>query len=491
MISLTIPRLGWSMDEGVFSEWLKVSGDQVQAGDMVYLLEGEKAVQEIESFDSGTLCIPRDAPKPGDKVKVGQVIGYLLADGELEPTSVYPPAWAESQTQAVSATQAVESSKESFITASAPPFSPPRVAGPAARRLARQLGVDIQSLSTPDPTGRILSEDVRRVASASDPSSSLHVPPASSGSGMTAQDARRKSVQPIKAFASPRARRAAMECGVRWDQVKGTGRDGRVRERDIIDFVSRPLSILHDQTVGPVPAIAPVAPIAPGHQEPVSKIRQTIAQRMLAGVQHTAPVTLTTKVNAQALVAWRTKLKQNTSSDIIPSYNDLIVKLVAQTIQELPQLNACWYRDGVYRFSAINIAIAVDTEFGLIAPVINNVPELSLHEIAQQSRKLIDRARCGKLSQAELQGATFTVTNLGMFDIDLFTPIINLPQGAILGMGRIVREPVVCDDRVVVGDTLSLSLTIDHRVIDGAPAARWLQRLSQSIQQPVTFTTGP
>lgn len=205
---------------------------------------------------------------------------------------------------------------------------------------------------------------------------------------------------------------------------------------------------------------------------------------MLAGVTQTAPVMLTTKVDAAGLVAWRTAAKNAAAGHIVPTYTDIIVKLVAEALADEPRLNACWLRDGIYIFDAINIAVAVDTEYGLVAPVLSNANSLSLLEIAQQSRALIEQARNGTLSQNQLAGGTLTVTNLGMFGIDFFTPIINLPQSAILGIGRIVREPVVRGDAVVAGETLSLSLTFDHRVIDGAPAARWLKRLAQLIEQP-------
>ncbi len=234
-------------------------------------------------------------------------------------------------------------------------------------------------------------------------------------------------------------------------------------------------------------AMADAAPVASGTQQPVSKIRRTIAQRMLAGVQQTAPVTLTTKVDASQLLALRERLKTERAGENIPSYNDILAKLVATALPGCPELNACWRNDGVFLYNQINIAIAVDTQNGLVAPVIDNVASLSLDEITSLAFTLAEQARAGTLSQSQLQGGTFTITNLGMFDIDFFTPIINLPQAAILGVGRIAREPVVEGDKVVPGYRLGLSLTFDHRIIDGGPAARWLQRLAQMIQQPEQF----
>jgi pyruvate dehydrogenase E2 component (dihydrolipoamide acetyltransferase) len=211
---------------------------------------------------------------------------------------------------------------------------------------------------------------------------------------------------------------------------------------------------------------------------------------MLAGVQQTAPVTITTKVNAAALVSWRSERKARATATLVPTYNDMLVKLAALVLVEQPQLNSCWYRDGIYQYDTVNIAIAVETEAGLVAPVMTDVASLRIDQIALQSRTLIEHARAGTLNSAQLQGGTFTVTNLGMFDVDAFTPVINLPQAAILGVGRIVREPVVQNDAIVVGNTLTLSLTFDHRVVDGAPAARWLQRLSALIQHPEAALRG-
>lgn len=427
-IEIVVPRLGWSMEEGIFGEWLKTPGDAVRAGEMIYVLEGEKAAQEIESFEAGTLWLAPDAPRKGDTVKVGQRIGFLLAAGEIPPSVVATPTVSHQQN-------------------STPPSSPQKAAtsvdgrGPAARRRARESKIDVASVDTLAPARRTLSDDIR---------------------------------QSSRAIASPRARRRANELGVRWEEATGTGRNGRIRERDVDAIAMRSERKPQNE----------IAPTALGTHQPASKIRLSIAQRMVAGANQTAPVTLTTKVDASALVAFRAKLKKTSKNEIVPSYSDIFVKLVAIALPECPLLNACWHRDGIYTYSAINIAIAVDTLSGLLAPVISDTAALTLESIASQSRQLIEKARAGALSHAELQKGTFTITNLGAFGIDSFTPIINLPQSAILGIGRIVREPVVRENAIMPGEMLTLSLTFDHRVIDGAPAAAWLQRLGQLAQKP-------
>jgi pyruvate dehydrogenase E2 component (dihydrolipoamide acetyltransferase) len=446
-MEIRVPRLGWSMEEGVFVEWLKAEGDSVSAGDQVFVLEGEKAAHEIESFDSGVLCIPADAPQPGETVHVGQVIGFLLAPGESRPATVRSSQMTPPDRAA---------SPAAMQRNAAPATTSTRVAGPAARRLARQLGVNLDSISTPDPTGRVTSDDVRRAADAS----------------LGAQAA---TPTELRRFATPRARRKAQELGVDWHRISGTGRRGRIRERDVTTYAFQT-----GARVAP-----PDAPAAPGRLQPLSAMRRTIAQRMSAGMQQTAPVTLTTKVDAAELVALRARLKAESSADTAPSYRDILVKFVAETLPECPLLNACWRDNGVFLYDEINIAVAVETPQGLMAPVLRQVPNFSLREVSAQSRALIAQAQAGALTASQLQGGTFTISNLGMYEIDFFTPVLNLPQSAILGLGRIVREPVVRQDRVVVGETLGLSLTFDHRVLDGAPAARWLQGLAQRIRQPM------
>lgn len=454
-IEITIPRLGWSMEEGVFVEWLKTPGELVRAGEMIFALEGEKASQEIESFDTGILCVPSNAPKPGDPVRVGQVIGFLLSEGEPAPESVGASSPAGPTSVPVPPRQGTAESP--LEVSRHPPDSRP--AGPAARRLARQLGIDLNAVTTIDPTGRVIRDDIQRA---------LATAGQASGRG-------RAGFRPIS---TPRARRRAQELGIDWTRLLGTGRHGRIRERDV----------LAQQEATPTPrgpAQSPEPkPVAAGRHSPATKARLVVAQRMSTAAQQAAPVTLHTKCRASALVAFREQLKSTTPGEVVASYNDILIHLTAKTLRELPYLNACWYRGGVYDYHEINIATAVDTDTGLLSPVIHGTDQLTIAQIAEHTRDLIAKARLGKLTQKQLEGGTFTVSNLGMFGIDGFTPILNLPQAAILGIGRIVEEPIVESGRIAIGHTLTLSLTFDHRVVDGAPAARWLQRLCERIVEP-------
>ena len=206
---------------------------------------------------------------------------------------------------------------------------------------------------------------------------------------------------------------------------------------------------------------------------------------MVAGVTQAAPVTLTTRADATNLVHWRNQRKSAAVEEVIPSYTDIIVHRTATILRRHPLLQAQWRDDGLLVPDHVHIGLAVDTEGGLLAPVLRDADSLTVQQVAEQSRALIALARAGRLTGEQMRGATFTVTNLGMFGIDAFTPIIHLPQCAVLGVGRIVRAPAVVDDRIVPRDLMTLSLTFDHRVVDGAPAARFLNELRQEIERGV------
>jgi pyruvate dehydrogenase E2 component (dihydrolipoamide acetyltransferase) len=289
------------------------------------------------------------------------------------------------------------------------------------------------------------------------------------------------SRQPQQAFATPRARRAASERGVDWRTLTGTGRRGRIRERDV---PAAPLAgnARTEQTE------TGRASIAGDTFVPISATRRAIAERMVASLQATAPVTLTAKANAANLVNLRGQFKAVAAGDVVPGVTDVIVKLAAIALRRHAEINARWQDDRIVHVGDIHVGIAVDTEAGLLVPVIRAVDKLSLRQIAAQTRTLIDKARQRRLSAEELRGGTFTVTNLGAYGIDAFTPIINPPETAILGIGSIRREAIVLDDdRIVPGETLTLSLTFDHRAVDGAPAARFLQTLRGLIENPAAW----
>jgi pyruvate dehydrogenase E2 component (dihydrolipoamide acetyltransferase) len=406
-IEIKVPRLGWSMEEGTFIEWLKRDGQSVQAGEPLFAIEGDKAIQEVEAIGSGILRIPPNAPENGEIVKVGVTLAFLTDPEEAAPFAA-PTAGDEKPSER----QVAETRSQPAI----PTLTIPRVA----------------------PMADAASRKGPRI--------------------------------------SPRAARVAVELGVDWQTIQGTGSTGRIRECDVREAAAgRPAPPNASRPVQGTPAV-------PSH----ASFRRTIAARMLEGSQATAPVTLTTTADATNLVSLRAQFKATVAGpdEVIPGYLDMIVKLVGRALLEISELNQQWIDGQIVSPDGVHLAIAVDTPSGLLAPVLRNVPGLGLREIAVQARDLNIRARAGRLKATELSGGTFTISNLGAFGIDAFTPIINVPQCAILGLGRIARRPTVVGDQIVARDTMTLSMTFDHRIVDGAPAARFLAVVRTAIENP-------
>jgi pyruvate dehydrogenase E2 component (dihydrolipoamide acetyltransferase) len=266
---------------------------------------------------------------------------------------------------------------------------------------------------------------------------------------------------------SPLARRIARELSIDWTTLRGSGRNGRIRKADVLAAAGG-----KEAAVGASPGSIPIRPT-----------RRTIAARMVESRAVTAPVTLTTTVDATNLVNLRGQFRA-TNTEPVPSYTDFLVKLTALALHDHPLLQARWEGDRIELAKEAHIGIAVDTEAGLLVPVIRGADTLGLRQVAERSRDLIARARAGTLGAAEMRGGTFTITNLGAFGIEAFTPIINIPECAILGLGRIARTPAMVGDRVEGRERLTLSLTFDHRIVDGAPAARFLQDIGRRIENP-------
>jgi len=456
-VPIKVPRLGWTMEEGVFVEWLKPEGATIAPGDQLFVLEGEKAAQEIESIDGGTLRLPPDAPRPGQTVPVGAVLGYLLEPGES-------PSW---ETEPASGGQA-SGGQASGGQASGGQASGGQASGGRKPPGGSASGTSVSggSVSGGSVLGNEFAVEGRK--------SEVGNPRAA----VTDRGAR--------TTISPRARRLAAELGVDWKAITGTGRTGRIRERDVRAHTDHRVGAAHETALGSPPG---EARSTPGRLVPLSAARRTIAQRMSASAGTVAAVTLTSKADATNLVSFRNQFKAagDSPDSLVPSFTDLIVKLAATALKQHPTLNASWRDDGIFFSEAIDIGIAVDSDAGLLAPVVRDVASLGLRQLAAETRRLVERARARRLTADELQGGTFTVTNLGMYGVDAFTPIVNLPQCAILGVGRIVREPAVVGDQIVPREVLTLSLTFDHRVVDGAPAARFLDALRQAIEQPAPW----
>jgi pyruvate dehydrogenase E2 component (dihydrolipoamide acetyltransferase) len=238
--------------------------------------------------------------------------------------------------------------------------------------------------------------------------------------------------------------------------------------------------------------VAPALPADVLARIPLKGIRGLIAERMAASVHTTARVTLVMEVDASEFVAMRERLKARLSESwgFAPGYNDFLGKIVAAALRQFPSMNARLNADAIEQMAAVNLGMAVDTERGLLVPVIRNADQKSLRQFGQEFRALAERARQGKVLPDDLSGGTFTITSLGSFDIDAFTPVINLPEAAILGVGRIAPKAVVREGQIVARQMWTLSLVFDHRLVDGAPAARFLQAIKAMIEEPYLLLAG-
>lgn len=444
-MQINMPKLGLTMTEATLTAWLKAEGDFVTQGEVLFEFESDKATLEYEAPVAG--IVARCLVTEGTTVACGTPVAILeteAAGGEaLQPASqttasIPPPTTPEK------------------LSASEHPSSCARVhATPVAKRRARELDVDLRALRGRGPNGRVQLADVEAAATAKPP-------------------------------ATPLAVRLAADLGLDLVGVQGRGPGGRIRREDVIAAARErlhtgvsPAAANHSlSATAPLPA-SPYARI-----EPLQGVRAAIARHM-SDSAFTAPhVTLFTETDATALVSAREQLNAELAGETKLGYNALLVALTARALREYPALNACLIDDEICYYAAIHIALAVDTERGLLAPVIRHADRLDLGGLQQQIDELAARALAGKSLPDDLSGGTFTITNLGAQEIDGFTPIINQPQAAVLGVGRIAPRPAVVAGQLAVRQTLVLSLSFDHRIVDGAPAARFLQRLKHLVERP-------
>ncbi len=446
-----MPQLGLTMEYGTIVNWLVAEGDEVLAGQEVCEVETDKATVAVEAHYAGQVA--RILTAVGQEVPVGTPICVLVPPGET-----LPPDWQPSDARtAVEASIASQPSVDGPASArSAGVYDGGSVqASWKARELARESGLDLAVIMGTGPSGRVVAADV-----------------------LNSQTAPATPTVDVDVAASPLACTLAGALGIDLARVAGTGLNGRVEREDVIRFAADIISGDGQQ------AGERSAPVLPPRVVPLEGIRGIVSQRMAESVHTTARVTLMREADASALVAFRARLK---SQDIQVAYNDLLIVICAAALKEHPEANARLTERGIEQLPDVHIGLAVDTDRGLLVPVIHNAHRRSLLETAAESRRLIDGARSGRISPDNLTGGTFTLTSLGIYGVDAFTPVINLPECCILGVGRIVRKPVVDErtDAVVVQPRITLSLVFDHRVIDGAPAARFFNRIVELVEEPM------
>jgi pyruvate dehydrogenase E2 component (dihydrolipoamide acetyltransferase) len=479
--AIKMPQLGITMTEAKVVSWLKQEGEPVKKGDAVASIETDKINTDVEATADGVLR--RIVAAEGSVVPVVGLMGVIGAADEPESaidavvSGGGAPARGRSRpapapAAAPAAPVAVATPAAAAPVAVATPAAAEVRASPMARRVAADLGVDLGRVQGSGPGGRIVEADVRAAVTAPE---APEAPAAPGANGFVR--------------ASPLARRLAREHGLELGAVRGTGPDGRVVERDI-------LAALEAET-GDEAVAAPAAPAAPGadgaglrRRETIALdgIRRVIADRMWESLQRTAQLTLTVEADATALVALRSQLipAAKVFGHRPPTYTDLLVFVVARTLGAHPLLNSSLVGEGAAReiavWDSVNMGVAVSLDRGLLVPVIKDAGRKPLQTISQELADLAERARAGRLGMAELEGGTFTITNLGQVEVETFTPILNPPQAAILGVGRIMKKPAVVDDAIVVRQQVSLSLTFDHRVVDGMPAGAFLRDVKRAIE---------
>jgi pyruvate dehydrogenase E2 component (dihydrolipoamide acetyltransferase) len=439
---IILPKLGQTMEEGSIVEWLKKEGDPIKRDEVIFTVESDKATLEVEAKSRGFLrkiLVPA-----GETVPVLTAVALMTrtADESLEgyqgagaPDSV---GLEGPRAQKVES-QTLSTESETVEPAPSKAGGGRRFVSPRARMRAEERGVDLARVTGSGPNGRIVERDVLAYLAS-------------------------------RPKATPTATRAAEALGVDVTTVRGSGVSGRVMKADV--------------KAATLPAESPEMMAA----EPLAGLRRIIAERMATSARETARVTLVTEVEATGLVEAREQLKAAVAEawGFAPGYNDLLGLVVARALREFPYMNARLSADGqsIERLPEVNLGMAVDTARGLLVPVIRDAGRKGLRAFGAEFRALVERARVGRSLPDDLSGGTFTVTNLGMHEVDAFTPVINLPEAAILGVGRIQPKAVVRDGEIVARQMMTLSLVFDHRLVDGTPAARFLQRIKQLIENP-------
>ncbi len=536
-IVVNMPRLSDTMEEGTVAAWLKKVGDKVEEGDILAEIETDKATMEFESFNEGTLL--HIGVQEGETTKVDELLAIIgdegedisgLLNGNTEVTKSDVIAEEKDESKDVSDVDFTEAPKqdlpEGVIVVTMPRLSDTMEEGTVATWLKKVgdtveegdilaeietdkatmefesfqsgtlLEVGLQEgesakvdalLAIIGPAGTDVSGVAANFSVSAAPAKKEEAPKAETSkqetvvTSSTVEKSHKPTPTPVTAsgrvYVSPLAKKLAEEKGINLTKVQGTGENGRIVKRDIENYE-------------PAASAASVGKFVPSGQEDFddvtnSQMRKAIA-KALTNSKFTAPhYYLSVEFDMENAIAFRTQF--NSIPDTKISYNDIIVKACALALKQHPQVNSQWFADKMRLNNHVHIGVAVAVPDGLVVPVVRFANEQSLPQIGAAVKELAGKARNKKLTPAEMEGSTFTVSNLGMFGIDTFTSIINQPNSAILSVGNIVEKPVVKNGQIVVGNTMKLSLACDHRTVDGATGAQFLQTLKGYIENPVTM----
>ena len=439
-IQILMPALSPTMTEGNVASWLKNEGDPVQAGDILCEIETDKATMEVEATDEGTLG-RIVVPAGTEGVAVNAVIGLILEEGE--DASALASAEAAAPAAAAPAAAPAEPAAEPAAAASAAPA--PQATAPAA--------------ASPG------------------------------GNGATPPAPQREPGARI--FASPLARRMAKQAGLALEAIAGTGPNGRIVKVDIEAAIAAAAAAPAAAPAAPAPAAAaPAAPLAPAAYQdaPASTMRKVIAQRLQEAKREVPHFYLTVDCAVDALLETRAQLNERSDAYTL-SVNDFVIRAAALALRKVPAANASWVDGALRQYGSADVSVAVAIEDGLVTPIVRNADSKGLAEISAEVKELAGRARAKPMGLApeEYQGGTFSVSNLGMYGIKEFAAIINPPQSMILAVGTAEQRPVVKDGALAVATMMSCTLSVDHRVVDGALGATFLQAFKGLIEDPLTM----
>ena len=533
---ITMPRLSDTMTEGTVASWLKKVGDKVSEGDILAEIETDKATMEFESFNSGTLLYI--GIKEGESAACDSLLAIIGKEGE-DISDLINSASAQAETSApeaavvetpTSAAQTSTALPKGVVVVTMPRLSDTMTDGTVATWLKKvgdkvAEGDILAEIETDKATmefesfnaGTLLFIGIPEGGTAPCDSLLAIIGPAgtdisgiaenfnASGSAAPVEAAKETVSEPTstseqapasssneRVFVSPLARKIAEEKGINLSQVNGSGENGRIIKSDVENFVPGTSAAVAQPSVSAPTEAAPVTPrpVVPAGEKMTeeiknSQMRKIIAKR-LAESLFTAPhYNLVIEVSMDE--AMKSRAIINSVPDTKVSFNDMIIKASALALKKHPKINSQWREDSILINYHVNIGVAVAVEDGLVVPVLPFTDAMSLSQIGENVRDLAGRAKGKKLLPSEMEGSTFTISNLGMFGITEFNSIINQPNSAILSVGAIVEKPVVKNGQIVVGNTMMLSLACDHRTIDGATGAQFLQTLKQYIENPVTM----
>ena len=437
-----IPQLGQTVEHVTLVRWLVEDGEKVIQGREILEVETDKAIFPVEANGKGYIHIGPFSE--GDVVPVLTVVALI---GTQEDT--FKAIIQENDTPVIESEVSKTEEKKIFSENNYIKLTGKIFISPRAKKLAIEKNIDLSQITASGFGGkRIVERD------------------------LLAHQFQQPKISPV-------AKRIASESGIAINNIIGSGPNGRIVKDDVISLINQHSMPKENSGQGNVNEITEKIPLV--------GIRKIIAERMAISVHTTARVTLTMEVDATDFVNARMKLKEKVENEwgFSPGYNDFLAKIVSVALRQYPYMNARITSDNIEILERINIGIAVDTERGLLVPVIKDVDKKNFYQLGKQFREMVDRSRNNRSLPDDLTGGTFTITNLGGYGVDAFTPVINLPEAAILGVGQIASKVVPRNGEITIRNMLTLSLVFDHRLIDGAPAARFLQAIKKMIEEPI------